>query len=77
MYYTRFNTVYSTFCENLGWVFDFAPYPEDPDAYVEDQAVRFHRPLEEKNDDDDGKEDKERDSKGPKPTDWRWGPGES
>lgn len=57
-------------------MFDFAPYPEDLDAYQEDQAVRFHRPLEEKNDDDDGKEDKERDSRGPKPTDWRWGPGE-
>ena len=58
-----------------GWEFDFAPYPDDPDAYVEDQAVRFHRPLEEKNDDDGGKEDKETNSRGPKPTDWRWGPG--
>ena len=58
-----------------GWELDFAPYPDDPSAYVEDQAVRFHRPLEAKGDDDEGKDDKETVSRGPKPTDWRWGPG--
>lgn len=25
----------------------FAPYPEDANAYVEDQAIWFHKPLEE------------------------------
>ena len=25
------------------WVLNVAPPPTDPDAYIEDQAVRFHR----------------------------------
>jgi hypothetical protein len=63
------------FFSRAGWEFDFAAYPDDPNAYVEDQAVRFHRPLEVKSDSDADKEDKETVSRGPKPTDWRWGPG--
>ncbi len=30
------------------WVLNVAPAPTDPDAYVEDQAVRFHRPFQAK-----------------------------
>ena len=32
----------------LGWVLNVAPPPTDPNAYVEDQAVRFHRPFQAK-----------------------------
>ena len=33
---------------SLGWVLNVAPPPTDPNAYVEDQAVRFHRPFQAK-----------------------------
>ena len=61
--------------KSKGWQLDFAPYPDDPDAYVEDQAVRFHRPFkaksEEKQDSGDAQDAR---SRGPRSTDWRQGP---
>ncbi len=41
------------------WRFNLAPLPDDPSAYVEDQAVRFHKPAEEKK----STEDQEKDEK--------------
>ena len=55
-------------------VFDFAPLPEDPNMYLEDDAVRFHRPADQKSKDKEANEERESESRGPKPTDWRWGP---
>ena len=54
--------------------FDFAPFPEDPDMYEEDDCVRFHRPADQKSKEEEDKEERESESKGPKQTDWRWGP---
>lgn len=28
------------------WVTNIIPLPEDPEAYAEDDSVRFHRPME-------------------------------
>ena len=54
--------------------FDFAPFPEDPNMYQEDDSVRFHRPADQKSKEEEEKEERESESKGPKATDWRWGP---
>ena len=29
-----------------GWVSNIIPLPEDPDAYAEDDSVKFHKPME-------------------------------
>eukprot|EP00095_Tigriopus_kingsejongensis_P010565 maker-scaffold2286_size17589-snap-gene-0.4 protein:Tk10565 transcript:maker-scaffold2286_size17589-snap-gene-0.4-mRNA-1 annotation:"transcription initiation factor tfiid subunit 1 isoform x2" len=57
-----------------GWEFDFSPFPEDSKLYEEDDAIRFHKPQEEKKLEDEAAEGRERINKGPKATDWRWGP---
>ena len=41
--YHVLNNIFSS-----GWVLNVAPPPTDPNAYVEDQAVRFHRPFQAK-----------------------------
>ena len=54
---------------------DYGPWPQNLDAYDEDQAVKFHRPMEEEQkltEISNNKKSNER--KGPKPTDWRSGP---
>ena len=56
------------------WTLNFAPPPTDPDAYVEDQAVRFHRPFQAKKREEEVKANKVKQSKGPQATDWRNGP---
>ena len=57
-----------------GWDY-VVPMPTDPEAYQECQSVRFHKPAEvEKKEVKEEKEEKEPEKKGPKPTDWRWGP---
>ncbi|XP_059084202.1 transcription initiation factor TFIID subunit 1-like [Tigriopus californicus] len=56
------------------WQFDYTPYAEDANLYEEDDAVRFHRPKEENSSEEDAAEGREKESKGPKATDWRWGP---
>jgi transcription initiation factor TFIID subunit 1 len=60
------------------WELYAAPPPTDPNAYVEDQAVRFHRPFQAKSDqegaDSGGDSKKAFESRGPRPTDWRNGP---
>ena len=57
-----------------GWDY-VVPMPTDPDAYEECQSVRFHKPPEvEKEEVKEEKEQQEPEKKGPKPTDWRWGP---
>lgn len=58
---------------SFGWQFNYAEWPEDASAYEEDGVVRFHKPKEEK---DEQKQDggKEKEKRGPKQTDWRWGP---
>ena len=54
---------------------NIAPPPTDPDAYVEDQAVRFHRPFRAKTLETEASgEQKAQESKRPQPTDWRFGP---
>ena len=58
------------------WSLNFAPPPTDPDAYVEDQAVRFHRPFQAKKHEEEVKANKVKQSKGPQATDWRNGPAE-
>ena len=56
----------------------FPPLPDPvlhPEAYCEDQAVRFHSAVKDNTDDDnDGKNESDSQSKGPKPSDWRHGP---
>ena len=60
--------------EKRGWDY-VVPMPTDPDAYQECQSVRFHKPAEvEKEEVKEENETKEPEKKGPKPTDWRWGP---
>ena len=57
-----------------GWDYT-VPLPTEPEAYEECQSVRFHKPAvveEEKK--PEVKEPVEPEKKGPKPTDWRWGP---
>ena len=55
--------------------FHFAPYPDDPNAYEEDDCVNFHKFEDFKKREEEGKEgEKEKETKGPKSTDWRWGP---
>merc|ERR1719188_1868910 len=58
------------------WKFDYAPYPDDPDAYAEDQAVRFHKWASEqkKSEGEEESAEKKEEKKGPRSTDWRWGP---
>jgi hypothetical protein len=56
------------------WKFDYAPFPEDPNAYEEDQAVRFHKPAEVKEESDESRGKRENEHRGPRSTDWRWGP---
>ncbi|CAB4068280.1 TAF1 [Lepeophtheirus salmonis] len=62
------------------WEFNYADFPEDPEAYEVDAAIKFHRPAgddsngKEGNKDGNGKETSSR--KGPKSTDWRTGPAE-
>ena len=57
-----------------GWDYQ-VPLPTDPEAYEECQSVRFHKPavLEEEKK-PEVSEPVEPEKKGPKPTDWRWGP---
>ena len=74
----------NSYGENLK--LEFAPPPEDPDAYQECDDVQFSKWKEveqkkvvvEDGDDDDDEETpekkKKRRKKGPKSTDWRWGP---
>jgi len=38
----------SRFFQLQGLKLVFAPYPDDVNAFVEDQAIWFHKPLEEK-----------------------------
>ena len=53
----------------------FPEAPDDPAFYVEDQAVRFHRPAADKSEDvDEGQDKKKADDQKAKHTDWRWGP---
>ena len=60
--------------EKCGWDYK-VPLPTDPNAYQECQSVRFHKPAEvEKEEVKEEKEVSEPEKKGPKPTDWRWGP---
>ena len=55
------------------WKFNYAEWPEDISAYQEDGIVKFHKPKEEETEEiEEGS--KETEKKGPKPTDWRWGP---
>ena len=57
-----------------GWDYK-VPMPTDPNAYEECQSVRFHKPAEvEKEEVMEEEEKKTPEKKGPKPTDWRWGP---
>ena len=59
----------------LGWVLNVAPPPTDPNAYVEDQAVRFHRPFQAKTQEiEASNEQKFQESRRPHATDWRHGP---
>ena len=60
--------------EKRGWDYK-VPLPTDPNAYQECQSVRFHKLAEvEKEEVKEEKEVSEPEKKGPKPTDWRWGP---
>ena len=53
----------------------FPEPPTDPKFYVEDQAVRFHRPAADKSEDvDDDQDMKNKYDNRVKPTDWRTGP---
>lgn len=56
----------------------FAPLPDPklhPDAYCEDQAIRFHSSEQDQiNEANDKKKDSDVQSKGPKDSDWRHGP---
>ena len=59
------------------WTLYIAPPPTDPDAYVEDQAVRFHRPFKAKKSMESSADKMAAEkSRGPQPTDWRNGPAE-
>ena len=50
----------------------FPEPPTDPEFYVEDQAVRFHRPAADKSEDVNENQDKKKnDDHRVKPTDWR------
>ena len=61
--------------KNGEWLMNIAPPPNDPDAYVEDQAVRFHRPFREKRTEKESSNDQiSSNSKRPQDTDWRFGP---
>ena len=53
-----------------------APPPTDPEAYVEDQAIRFHRPFKAKKSVELASDKKAAEKKGPQHTDWRNGPAE-
>lgn len=56
-----------------GWKFNYLDLPDDREMYEEDQAERFHKPKEEVVPKSDETE-KESEKRGPKQTDWRWGP---
>ena len=58
------------------WTLNIAPPPSDPDAYVEDQAVRFHRPFKAKKSMESSADKDAAKNRGPQPTDWRNGPAE-
>ena len=55
------------------WKLNYAELPENPDAFEEDDVVRFHKPKEQKMEKEETDE-RDAERKGPKPTDWRWGP---
>jgi len=60
--------------KKCGWDY-VVPMPTDPNAYAECQSVRFHKAaVIEKPKEEEAVEQKEPEKKGPKPTDWRWGP---
>lgn len=59
---------------NCGFQLNYAPFPEDPDAYLEDGVVQFHKFKEEKQEEEETTQNKQEEKKGPKPTDWRFGP---
>ena len=61
--------------KNGEWLMYVAPPPTDPEAYVQDQAIRFHRPFQaKKTETESGHEKKAEESKRPQSTDWRYGP---
>ena len=57
-----------------GWEPNYAPVPTDPALIMECDSVKFHKSAEVKIDEDEDREAKEAAKKGPKLTDWRWGP---
>lgn len=58
---------------NFRWKLSVADPPADPSAYAPDEMERYMRPKEEKKVEDEGDSNQE-EKRGPKPTDWRWGP---
>jgi len=58
-----------------GWNLNIAPPPEDPEAYAVDDAVLFRQPMQlTKPVPQSPPKEEDLSKKGPKPTDWRWGP---
>ncbi len=55
------------------WKFNYAELPEDPSAYEENALDRLMRPKEEAKDGKRG-EEQEEERRGPRSTDWRFGP---
>ena len=53
---------------------EIAPFPDDPEMYQEDMAERLHRIEIEKKEEGLKEGEEKNEKRGPKASDWRWGP---